>query len=48
MHFEEDDLEELVAIWKQEFQEDITHGEASVHAVRLIELYRTLEKSLSC
>ena len=42
MKLTDDDIQEFAALWKEEFDEEISEAEARRHASQLIELYSFL------
>ncbi len=46
MHISEKALDEFIAIYKEEFGEEISRGDASEMAFRLVTLYERLAKRL--
>lgn len=46
MELTDEDLKEFIAIWKAEFQEELSLGDARHHASQLMELYLVLAEPL--
>lgn len=46
MHLTDEDIQEFIRIWKEEFGEDITPEAARAQATELLELYALLARPL--